>query len=166
MSAFEELTEPSFDESQLNYQRRLEKAGYTFDQVCRALNNRREARIKLVSKPVALAIVGGRNFDDYRMLERTIDDLRKRCNVTLIVSGGARGADSLARRYAVEKGVKPLEFIPKWEKYGKAAGFKRNGKIVRASNRVVAFWDGRSNGTRDTITKARAEGKIVDIVYF
>jgi hypothetical protein len=53
----------------------------------------------------------------------------------------------------------PLVFLPDWGKYGKRAGLLRNSDIVAASEVILAFWDGSSTGTLDTITKARGYGK-------
>ena len=74
----------------------------------------------------------------------------------VIISGGARGADTLAERYAKEANYKLEVFKADWTKHGKQAGFIRNGYIITAADAVVAFWDGTSRGTLDTINKAKA----------
>lgn len=103
-----------------------------------------------------------RTFADYT----TLCDTMKAYAPTLIVSGGAQGADSLGARWAKEYGVPVRIFKPDWTKYGKAAGFMRNTDIVEAADVVVAFWDGVSNGTRDSIAKAEKAGKAVLVVKF
>ena len=81
-----------------------------------------------------------------------------------IVSGGARGADSLAEKYAAEKGI-PITVVPaEWDKYGKSAGYRRNVQIVAESDEVVAFWDGESKGTQHTIDIAGKAGKKVSVI--
>lgn len=86
---------------------------------------------------------------------------------TAIVSGGARGADSLAKDLAYKNGFPLLEFLPDYKKYGRKAPIMRNIQIVENSDFVLAFWDGKSRGTKFTIDYARKKGvpyKIVPIV--
>jgi len=99
------------------------------------------------------AIVGSRTFNDYSQLHWVLDKLRVMFSIDGFVSGGAKGADRLAEIYASTCKI-PIEVIkPNWEEHGKSAGFIRNAEIINAADIVVAFWDGRSRGTRDSITK-------------
>lgn len=112
-----------------------------------------------------IAIVGGRNFTDYdllfdSMLLVAFEDIEE------IISGGARGADSLGEQYASYYAYPIRKFLPDWDKYGKSAGFIRNQTIVDACDIVVAFWDGKSRGTADTIEKAKKAKKPTFIVYY
>lgn len=113
-----------------------------------------------------LAVVGSRTFTDYALLKENLDKISNEFHITKIVSGGAQGADSLARKYAQEKNILLQEFKPDWQTYGKAAGMLRNTDIVNACDMLVAFWDGVSPGTRDSIKKAEAQKKRVLIVTF
>ena len=99
-----------------------------------------------------LAIVGSRTFSDYELLKTTIDQIP---TPSLIVSGGARGADTLAEQYARERGIPTKIFLPDWKLHGKVAGFIRNELIVKECDFLVAFWDGKSNGTRNSISHAK-----------
>lgn len=83
---------------------------------------------------------------------------------TVIVSGGAPGVDAWAEFYANHAGLDTLIFPAEWDRYGKRAGFLRNRQIVEAADRVVAFWNGRSRGTRLTIDLALATGKPVEVM--
>ena len=83
-----------------------------------------------------------------------------------IVSGGARGADGLAKAFAYDNGLAYKEFTANWEKHGPHAGMLRNSEIVKRADSVLAFWDGKSNGTADTINKAVAAKKPVTIISF
>lgn len=76
-----------------------------------------------------------------------------------IVSGGARGADSWAEEWAVEHGISVDVIRPDWAQHGKAAGFIRNAEIVRRADAVIAFWDGESHGTADTLRKTQRAAK-------
>lgn len=113
-----------------------------------------------------LAVVGSRSFDDYQLLIKTL----QRYHVDTIVSGGARGADSLAKRYAHEFKLNLVEFIPEWYdahgQYNPSAGFVRNRKIVDSADVVVAFWDGVSSGTRHSIKYAKSRGLNCDVIAF
>lgn len=116
-----------------------------------------------------LAIIGSRNFDDYPRLCATMDRYfgkGQEPKVTEIISGGARGADSLGACWARDNQVKLTEFLPDWEKYGKAAGFIRNEEIIKNSNVVLAFWDSKSKGTGNSLAIAKRLGRTTLIVYF
>jgi hypothetical protein len=75
-----------------------------------------------------------------------------------IVSGGARGVDSVAEQQAKKRGLPVEIYRAEWERFGKSAGFRRNRDIVTNADMVVAFWDGRSRGTENTINLAKREG--------
>ncbi len=81
-----------------------------------------------------------------------------------IVSGGAKGVDLCAAEYARKNGLKLTEFLPKYEKYGRAAPIVRNKEIVDYSDKVIAFWDGRSKGTLSVIDYAKKTGKDCEVV--
>jgi len=97
-----------------------------------------------------LAIVGSREYSNYDETCEIIDFFAKRFKLTEIVSGGARGADTLGKRYAVEHEISYKEFPALWDTYGKRAGFLRNRQIVEYSDMILAFWNG-SKGTKNTI---------------
>jgi len=84
-------------------------------------------------------------------------------NCTEIVSGGAEGIDALGRRYAKEHGLLYKEFPPEYGRYGKSAAFIRNAQIVEYAHFVLAFWDGKSRGTADTVIKCCQLNKPVEI---
>lgn len=119
-----------------------------------------------------LAIVGSRDFNDYELVARIIGThfyYMVNCiemNDDEIISGGARGADTLGKNYAKNCGLKYTEFLPNWNELGKKAGFVRNQQIVDACDMVLAFWDGQSKGTKHTIDLARIAKKPTFIVYF
>lgn len=109
-----------------------------------------------------LAVIGSRGFDDYPTLVKWLDIHKP----SMIVSGGAIGADSLANKYAQEKGLPILIFYPDWNGLGKRAGFARNAKIIETAEEVVAFWDLKSAGTKNSIDIAKRLGKPVYIYGF
>lgn len=73
---------------------------------------------------------------------------------TSVVSGGARGIDSLAVALAKERGLDTTEIKPDWDKYGKGAGFRRNKQIAQVADECLVFWDGESPGTKNFIKAA------------
>lgn len=97
-------------------------------------------------------IVGSRSFTNYEFLKKKTDFLLQKYKEITIVSGGARGADTLAKRYAKERQYGYIEFPADWNKDGKAAGFIRNEKMHKFLSEYefrgcIAFWDGKSKGT-------------------
>jgi hypothetical protein len=74
--------------------------------------------------------------------------------MTVIISGGARGVDSLAIRYAKDNKLPYETFIPDWDKYGKKAGIYRNCEMGDCADALIAIWDGASSGTKHMITYA------------
>ncbi len=106
-----------------------------------------------------IAVIGSRGL--------TVNDLEKflPSNTTEIISGGAKGVDSSARDYAVEHGIKLTEYLPEYEKYGRAAPLKRNLTIIENTDVVLAFWDGKSRGTKFVIDKCKELGVEIRIFY-
>ncbi len=83
----------------------------------------------------------------------------------VIVHGGARGVDRIAGQEAEKLGLLLDVFPADWERDGKAAGFIRNQRMIDVgADLVIAFWDGKSNGTRHTITRAEHAGIPVEVV--
>lgn len=76
----------------------------------------------------------------------------------IIVSGGAKGADTYAKEYALENDIPIVEFLPDYGKYGRKAPLIRNIQIVDNSDFVLAFWNGTSRGTKFTIDYAEKRG--------
>jgi len=110
-----------------------------------------------------LAVIGSRAFSNARLLDGTLGDLKSR--LSEVVSGGARGADIMAERWARENGVETCIFLPDHKKY-RHPYHHRNRLIVERCDKLLAFWDGRSTGTRYTIDYAKRMGRPVKIVRF
>ena len=99
-----------------------------------------------------VAIIGSRNL--------TISNLENYLpsGITEIVSGGAHGIDTCARLHALKNGLKLKEFLPEYTRYGKIAPLKRNLQIIEYSDEVIAFWDGKSKGTKYVIDNCKKNG--------
>jgi predicted Rossmann fold nucleotide-binding protein DprA/Smf involved in DNA uptake len=105
-------------------------------------------------------VAGTRTFNDYEFLK----DMLARFDITEVVSGGARGADALGERWAKERGLPLHRFPADWNRYGKAAGPRRNRLMAENAQALVAFWDGESRGTKHMIDVATELGLEVVIV--
>ena len=111
-----------------------------------------------------IGVIGSRGFNDYKLVCDTLNPYKN--IVYQIVSGGAKGADSLGEKWANENHIKTLIHRPDWDKHGKAAGFIRNELIVDDSNLIISFWDGMSRGSEHSMNLAKDQGKEVIIIYF
>ena len=119
-----------------------------------------------------IVVCGGSKFNDYPLLESSLNKIFKEySNDTIeIVSGHAKGADSLGEKYADEHNLKCTVFEADWKQYGRAAGLIRNSKMLEYAKQenpmVIAFWDGESRGTKDTLTKAQIFGIFSKVVKY
>ena len=96
-----------------------------------------------------VAIIGSRDFGKFDLSPYIPD------NTTEIISGGAIGVDSIARDYAFEHDIKYTEFLPEYDIHGKAAPLIRNISIIKSADCVIAFWNGKSHGTKFVIESCR-----------
>lgn len=85
-------------------------------------------------------------------------------DTTEIISGGAKGIDTCAREYALLHDIKITEYLPEYEKYGRAAPLKRNISIIQNADLVLAFWDGKSKGTKFVIDNCKKLGVEVRVI--
>jgi len=112
-----------------------------------------------------LAIIGSRNFNNYSYAKTKILEIIKNYKIPIskIISGGANGADKIAEIFAKKFNI-PIEVISADWSEGKKAGVIRNTDIIKKSDYVIAFWDGQSKGTLDSINKAKRLNKRLFIV--
>lgn len=110
---------------------------------------------------IKAAIVGSRSFTDYQALKKFIANICQENNLRIhtIISGGAKGADTLAEQYADEMGYAKTILPAEWAKYGRAAGHKRNIDIITLCDICFAFWDTKSPGTQHAITLCQKQNK-------
>jgi len=143
--------------------------------------------INLEDRNLRVIIAGGRDFTDYARLCYHMDHLTKECDHVEVVCGGAKGADSLGERWANEREFasvhkmnanwKDLTLKPcvvkqnKHGKYNALAGHNRNNEMAEYTSlsklsALVAFWDGKSKGTQDMITRAKALNLNIRIINY
>lgn len=105
-----------------------------------------------VEKPFKVRVCGCRTFDNYELLEIKLNYyLKNKLPNVVIVSGGGKGADYMGEMYAKKHNL-PLEVHrPNWDVDGRSAGPKNNEQIVKNVDAAIAFWDGKSKGTKHTI---------------
>ena len=116
-----------------------------------------------------LIVAGGRDFNDYFLLQHELLHMALgiyKDKAVSIVSGMAPGADRLGVRFAREHGVTLHERPADWDQYGKRAGFMRNEEMGRFSDGLLAFWDGKSPGTKHMVEFMRKLNKPVHIISY
>lgn len=104
-------------------------------------------------------VCGGRNFDDWPLVEEVLDRIAGTIGPpSLVVGGGATGADALGMRWAYQRRIMRRVFVANWRGDGKLAGMLRNQKMLDEGrpDLVVAFPGGA--GTADMLRRARNEG--------
>lgn len=129
-----------------------------------------------------LIVAGGRDFNDYGRLVRVLNQLATDAGdqrYISVVSGMAQGADKYAWQYCQVKGIQCYEFPAAWSKldvkgaviktnrngkpYNAMAGHQRNAEMAKFADGLLAFWDGRSTGTKNMIDTMEKLGKPVMI---
>ena len=114
-------------------------------------------------------IAGSRNFNNYELLKKECDsflsDKKEKYNIT-IISGGARGADFSGEKYAKDEGFSLEVFPANWNKFGKSAGFRRNEQMAEVADALIAFWDGKSHGTKHMIEIMKNKNLLVKVVNY
>ena len=123
--------------------------------------------LDLISK-YKVIIAGCRDFNDYELLKEKCDyflqDEKK--EDVVIISGHASGADALGERYAQERGFQLETYPADWKAHGRAAGPIRNAKMASVAHALIAFWDGKSRGTKNMIDTATKRGLKVAVVRY
>ena len=105
------------------------------------------------SAALYLIVAGSRTWRNYALMARKLDHLTQNFSKVVVVSGCARGADTLGERWANDRGHEVKQFPADWNRYGKQAGFIRNvdmADFVQGHEYCgcALFWDGESRGTQ------------------
>lgn len=109
-------------------------------------------------------IAGGRDFDDYGFLKESVIGLK--INISEVVSGKAKGADALGEQFAEESNIPVNSFPANWGKHGRSAGPMRNKEMADYADVLIAFWDGKSKGTKSMIEIAKTCELDVYVFYY
>lgn len=102
-------------------------------------------------------IAGGRDFDNIYIMAQALDPFEE--DITEVVSGTARGADSIGEQWARGRDIPIKRFEPNWEQYGKSAGFIRNSEMGAYADAAICFWNGKSAGTKHMIQTMKFQHK-------
>lgn len=113
-------------------------------------------------------VAGCRDFADCELLKEKCDFYlqNKKPENIVIVSSHASGADALGERYAQERGLQLETYPADWKAHGRAAGPIRNAQMATVADALIAFWDGKSRGTKNMIDTATKRGLKVAVVRY
>lgn len=126
-------------------------------------------------KEMRIIVAGGRDFDDYELLKHTLKKYLEELDIVdlsqiVIISGAARGADTLGEHFAYDYEISVHRFPAKWDELGRRAGWVRNAEMTKYAAEkhgvLFAFWDGKSRGTKNMIDLANRYGLEVHVVDY
>jgi len=123
----------------------------------------------MMPQPFKLIIAGGRSYADRDTMVREVNKVWAEAlpnRALIVISGMARGADSMAHSIAVSSGVAVQKFPADWDKFGKSAGYRRNVQMAEIADGLLAFWDGKSRGTKHMIDIATERGLFVRVITY
>lgn len=112
-----------------------------------------------------LVICGSRTIVDYSLVKKNLDRIITDKTSVIIISGGAKGVDQLAEKYAKDNNIELVVVKAEWDKHGKKAGILRNIEMIDMSDQVICFWNGMSKGTNHSIDYAKKNNKLKEIIY-
>ena len=104
-----------------------------------------------------VVIAGTRTYTNYEQMRAETTEILKEIPNAGIISGGATGADALAKRYAQEHLLPYWEMPAKWNEEGRAAGPLRNARMANEATYTLVYWDNRSQGTLNMLHNARRQ---------
>lgn len=110
-----------------------------------------------------IAIVGSRNTNEFIVYKYLTEHIPE--NTTEIITGGAKGTDSVAIKFAKDNHIKLTLFLPDYRRYKKGAPIIRNALIAEYSDAAIIFWDGNSRGTKNIINCFSEKNKPFTIIY-
>jgi hypothetical protein len=103
-------------------------------------------------------VCGGRDYQDFDRISKCLDLLHKKHGITLLIEGGANGADAHGAIWATNNCIPRCTFHANWQQLGAKAGPVRNSEMIKFGKPdcVVAFPGG--SGTKNMVSKARKFG--------
>lgn len=107
-------------------------------------------------------IAGSRNIIDYHLVDKAVKE--SKFNITEIVSGGAKGVDSLGEKYGYLNGISIKVFPADWESYGRKAGIMRNQEMSCYAEALILVWDGNSPGSANMLSEAKKRNLKIHIL--
>lgn len=112
-------------------------------------------------------IAGNRSITDYNVVKKAIEDSGWKDEISLVISGGARGVDTLGEIWATEEGVAWERHLPEYTMYyGKSAPIARNRKMAERADALILVWDGKSRGSKNMLEDAQELGlQVYEVIY-
>ena len=108
-----------------------------------------------------IIIAGSRDITDYSIIESGMKKIKEKYlkdvlpHGLTILSGCARGVDTLAIQWAETHNADVHKYPANWSHFGKSAGYRRNDQMAKHGDLLVAFWDKKSKGTKHMIECAQ-----------
>lgn len=109
-------------------------------------------------------VAGSRGMTDRETIRRAMNDLWLEIGPYTVISGTARGVDSISADIARSAGIMVEEFPAEWDKIGRSAGYRRNETMAHAATHLLAIWDGASKGTKHMIDIGTREGLSITVI--
>ena len=121
-----------------------------------------------ISPMIKVIVCGGRDFSDLGLMTQILNHYIGGYAKTKVelVSGGARGADTLAIDYGAINHIPINVYYADWNRHGKRAGYLRNAKMAQVATHCIAFWDGKSHGTKHMIDLARKNSLLTLVINY
>jgi len=114
-----------------------------------------------------VVVAGSRTFNNFALMREKMDNILSQLEGSItIISGTAKGADTLGEKYAKSRGYRVVRFPADWERHGRRAGPLRNQEMADNATHVVVFWDGESGGSKNMIDEARKRGLPLRVVRY
>ena len=98
-------------------------------------------------------IAGGRNFTDKDFMDKYMSKYLGQ--VSVVISGTAKGADRLGEKWAQSNGISVERFPAQWSRYGGAAGPIRNQEMLDKGkpDLVIVFKGGKGSAHMASIAR-------------
>ena len=106
-----------------------------------------------------IMISGSRTINDESLISEKLNSALAEYPDMILISGGARGVDSIGEAWAKSHNVQIQQYKPDWKRYGRGAGIVRNKSMVETADLVIIFWDGISKGTKSVIDFCKKRNK-------
>lgn len=119
-----------------------------------------------MTNKLLVGIVGTHSFNDYNFFKTKLLEILPKDREITIISGGSSYSHTLAEKFGKENDYNLQIFHPNWNLNGKIAGLIRNKDIISSSDIIIAFWDGKSPGTKSSINLALKFKKELHIVSY
>lgn len=121
-------------------------------------------------EPYKVIVAGSREFDNEKLAFDYLDKINQIAECMhkkmTIISGTARGADTIGINYAKSRSLECIEMPADWDKYGKSAGYIRNKEMAKVANSAIVFWDGESKGSEHMINIMNDMNKPVWVILY